>query len=361
MITAQPTVEAFDTNVTETPTDGQLLASVASTQSHDCFGQLVERHGTMVLGVCRRQLPVAHDAEDAAQAVFVVLWKKAANLRGRTSVAGWLHHVARNVCRNARKAAAVRQKHEQRAAEMNDGQIVNEADWSEIKDVLDEELSRLPEKYRLPVILCHLQGHTHEEVAALTGVKESTVSTRLSRARELLRARLARRGITIGSIGLATALAANTCSAAVPASFVTSTTQAAALFAAGKLAAGGALSAKTAALAQGAIHMLTIAKMKTAAAVLVTASVVAGGGAVVVQQMANAQDAAKVDYKNDLTPTTYRQIHSVVQPSDDEWRHMKVNWLTDIVAARKKAAEEDKPIVYRRIGGAGFVNPFGPC
>ena len=272
----------------ETKDDGTLIRDVVESGSQASFQQLVERHSAMVLGVCGRQLGEGQDAEDAAQAVFVVLWKKAADLRKRNSIAGWLHRVARYVCMDARKAQRIRQQREREAAQMSDQ---NECDqtWSEIQEYLDDELNRLPEKYRLPIILFHLEGRSQEEIAVLLHTKRATVATRLSRGREILRSRLVRRGVTVSVTALVSILTTETCSAAVPSGFVTATTGAATLFAAGKLAAGGALTAQTAALSNGAINMLLIAKIKTAAAVVVTATILAGGGAAVVQHVAQAE------------------------------------------------------------------------
>jgi RNA polymerase sigma factor (sigma-70 family) len=269
--------------------DGTLLAEVAAGGSGECFEQLVGRHAHMVLGVCRRQLGNGHDAEDAAQAVFLVLWKKAGSLRGRASVAGWLHHVARNVCRNAKRAKSVRQAREREAAKMNQKIETPAESWDEIKEVLDDELDRLPEKYRLPIILSDMEGQSQEEIATLLETNRATIATRIRRGREMLRSRLARRGVTIGISALAASLTTNACTAALPVTFTSTTTQAAMLYAGGKLAAGGLLSAKTAALAEGTLKMLTIAKMKMAAAVIVTATVVTGGSVAVVQQVAQGE------------------------------------------------------------------------
>jgi RNA polymerase sigma factor (sigma-70 family) len=273
----------------ETQHDGELLGEVAVNSSAECFELLVARHSAMVLGVCRRQLDDSHDAEDAAQAVFLVLWEKAAALRRRNSVAGWLHHVARNVCRNVKRARKARKSHERKAAEMTDQDQTEPAKWDDIKQVLDNELDRLPDKYRLPIILCHLESRSQGEAAALLDVTQSTIAKRMKRGREILCQRLKRRGVTIGVATLATTLTTSATAAVVPATFTATTTQAATLFAAGKIAVGGALSAQTAALAKGTINMLTIAKIKMAAAVVATATVVTTTSVVVVQTVANAE------------------------------------------------------------------------
>ncbi len=161
--------------------------------------------------------------------------------------------------------------------------------WREIKDVLDEELDRLPEKYRLPIILFHLEGHSLEEISELLAVNGSTVDACLARGRSRLRARLARRGISMALAGLMASLGADVTSAAVPVTFVTTATDAATLFAAGKVAGSGVLTAKTAALAKGAMNMLTIAKLKMAAAVMVTATAVSTSSVFVYQAAVQAE------------------------------------------------------------------------
>ena len=272
-----------ETMAPETQSDGQLLAEIAMSASQDSFEELVRRHGQMVFNVCCRFLGKTHDAEDAAQAVFLVLWQKARSLTGRSSVAGWLHHVARNVSRRAITASDLRKLREREAAEMAEQLRVEEGEWERIKDVLDDELDTLPERYRVPILLFHLEGRSLGEIAALLGTKGSTVGTRLSRGRELLRTRLTRRGITISVVALGGLLTQKTAMATVPATFMATTVKAATLFAAGEAAAGGLVSAQAAALTQGALKMLYIAKFKVAAAVVAAATVVTGGGVAVYQ------------------------------------------------------------------------------
>ena len=288
------TMDSMTSEAAGNTRDGALIREVVESSSQSSFEQLVERHSAMVLGVCRRQLGHGQDAEDAAQAVFVVLWKKASDLGKRDSIAGWLHRVARNVCRDARKAQRIRQQREREAAQMNNQEDSGKDVWSDIKEYLDDELNRLPEKYRLPIILFHLEGRSQEEIAVLLHTRRATVATRLGRGREILRSRLVRRGATVGVAALASTLTAGSCSATVPLGFVTYTIQAATLFAAGKLAAGGALTAQTAALSKGAINMLAIAKLKTAAAVVGTATIVTGGGVTAVRHVAQAEQEQPV-------------------------------------------------------------------
>jgi RNA polymerase sigma factor (sigma-70 family) len=165
----------------------------------------------MVLGICRHVLNQDHDAEDAFQATFLVLARKAASIRNRRVLSGWLHEVAYRIAIKAR-ASAVRRRSLERegmamlppAIEPNDQD--EQAAWNELRPVLHEEVDRLPEKYRIPVILSYLEGKTNEEVAALLQWPVGTVKGRLSRARDLLRSRLTRRGLVLSATFLTVAL-----------------------------------------------------------------------------------------------------------------------------------------------------------
>jgi RNA polymerase sigma factor (sigma-70 family) len=147
-----------------------------------------------VLGVCRRVLGNGPDADDAFQATFLVLANKAGSIRARRGVGGWLHGVAWRIARKARVAAARRRKHEQEAAALRPTVGEVEAACQTIGPVLDEELQRLPARYRLPLVLCYWEECTHEAAARELGIPTGTLSWRLGRARTLLRQRLVRRG-----------------------------------------------------------------------------------------------------------------------------------------------------------------------
>src|SRR5262245_26410923 len=174
--------------------DCALLVRFATQRDEAAFTTLVEWHGPMVLGVCRRVLGSLHDAEDAFQATFLVLARKAAGgFRPRT-LATWLHAVALRTALKARTAHARRRAREREAARMPIAQPA-ERTTADIGAVLDEEIARLPAKYRQAFILCHLEDKTNEEAAVLLGCPKGTVCSRLSWARERLRSRLVRRGL----------------------------------------------------------------------------------------------------------------------------------------------------------------------
>jgi RNA polymerase sigma factor (sigma-70 family) len=177
------------------PSDAMLLERFLAARDQDAVAALVGRHGPMVLGVCRRVLGNAHDVEDAFQATFLVLVRQAATIRRRGVLGAWLHGVAFRVARKAQVRAARRRARERAAARPAAVDPGEEADRRDLRRVLDEEVSRLPDRYRLPLVLCYFEGLTKEQAARELGCPHGTVSTRLARARERLRGRLARRGL----------------------------------------------------------------------------------------------------------------------------------------------------------------------
>lgn len=184
------------------PTDRELLDRFVAQQDQAAFEEIVRRHGAMVLRVCQRQLGHAQDAEDAFQATFIVLARKAAVAATRESVGGWLHCVATRTSWHARRARASHSAWERRLDEgilpLAAGRAASAQptaeDW---RTMLDEELSHLPEKYRTPLVLCHLEGKTVDEAARLLGSRSGTIKSQLHRGRQQLQGRLARRGVAL--------------------------------------------------------------------------------------------------------------------------------------------------------------------
>ncbi len=264
----------------DTKHDGQLLAEFVASRNEQPFEEVVRRHGTMVFNACYRILEDRDDAEDAAQAVFLTLSHKASGLTGRKSVAGWLHHVARNVARNAKRANELRRRREREAGIMtHDPSAMTDRARADLRAEIDDAVESLPAKYRLPVVLFHLEGHSLDETADLLESNRGTVGSRLARGREMLRERLLRRGVVVPVVGLVGWLSQEGCAAAAPVAFAETTAKAAGLIAAGE-AAGGLVSAQSAALTQGALHMLFMAKMKALGTVLaasLVAMIVLGG------------------------------------------------------------------------------------
>jgi RNA polymerase sigma factor (sigma-70 family) len=207
-----------------TLTDGQLLERFVACRDEVVFEALVERHGTMVLQICRGMLGNSHDAEDVFQATFLVLVRRAGSIRKRDSVASWLFGVAGRIAARARVDAARRRKHERRAAEMATRSDVHE-ERPDLGSVLREEVARLPEKYREVVVLCYLEGQTYEAAARRLGRPVGTVKVRLSRARALLLGRLTRRGLGLPA-GMAALGTTAEAAALVPPALVRATVQA---------------------------------------------------------------------------------------------------------------------------------------
>jgi RNA polymerase sigma factor (sigma-70 family) len=252
-------------------TDGQLLERFVAGGDEDAFAVIVRRHGPMVLGVCRRILRDRHDAEDAFQATFLVLVRKAASVMPRELVANWLYGVACHTARKARAVAARRRGRERQVAAMPEPEVSPAELWEELRPLLDQELGRLPPRYRAPVVLCDLEGKTRKEAARQLGWPEGTVSGRLARARALLAGRLARQGLTLSAGALAAALAGSKASACVPASLAVATARGAVPAGAGLATAGGMISARALALAEGVVETMLTGKLKFTVVLLLAA------------------------------------------------------------------------------------------
>jgi RNA polymerase sigma factor (sigma-70 family) len=264
-------------------TDGQLLERFLRQHDEDAFAALVKRHGPMVLGVCRRILGDADDADDAFQATFLVLVRRAAAVQPPEMVANWLYGVACQIARKARARALRRRARERQVAAMPEPHAARTEVWDELRPLLDRELRRLPDRYRAPLVLCDLEGKTRKEAARQLGWPEGTVSGRLSRGRALLARRLSRHGLALSAGALAAALGENTVAACVPAALAASTARAA--------LAGGGLSAHAAALAEGVLKTMLIRKINLTAVFFLTA-VLTGLAAQVFLRSAPAQAPA---------------------------------------------------------------------
>jgi RNA polymerase sigma factor (sigma-70 family) len=260
------------------PTDRQLLDRFAGRRDEAAFEELLRRHGPMVLGACRRLLPGPHDADDVFQATFLVLVHKAASIRNGTSLGCWLYGVAYRLALKARAGAARRRAHERRVADMRRDRITGEPSWDEVRPVLDEELARLPERLRVPLVLCYLEGKTNAEAARELGWATGSMSKRLARGRELLRRRLTRRGVALSSAALALLLAENA-GAAVPAALGRATLAAGLATAAGT-GVVGLVSARVASLVQGGLRDMFLAKCKLVLALVLAVGAFGAGAGV---------------------------------------------------------------------------------
>jgi RNA polymerase sigma factor (sigma-70 family) len=262
-------------------TDGQLLECFLSRGDEDAFAALVRRHGPMVWGVCRRVLRSHHHAEDAFQATFLVLVRKAPSVVPREMVANWLYGVARQTALKERALASRRGERERPAAEMPEPAVEEQGLSREAQSLIDDELSRLPEKYRAPVVLCDLEGKTRKEDARQLGWPEGTVAGRLARARTLLATRLSRRGLALPVAALAAVSA--------PTSAVSNTIRVASLFA-GAQAATGEISASVAALTEGVLKAMSLNRRIAWGAVLLAVLLLGGAGALAHRAPATAKD-----------------------------------------------------------------------
>src|SRR5262245_2065434 len=215
-------------------TDAELLARFIADRDADAFSYLVRRHGPMVHGVCRRVPRNAADADDAFQATFLLLARKAPSLRRQRLVSNWLYGVAYRTALEARRAAAVRRARERRAAEMKTQAPATDNTAPDLREVLDRELAALPDVYRTAVVLCDLEGLSRKDAADRLGWPEGTLSGRLFRARSLWAARLARLGLAVPAAGLSVVA---TASAAVPPALAESTIRIGVLVAAGEAVA----------------------------------------------------------------------------------------------------------------------------
>ncbi len=266
----------FNVGAVRDLTDGQLLERFASDYGEAAelaFAVLVERHGAMVLRVCRSVLPDVYDAEDAFQATFLVLVKKARGLWVRDSLGPWLHQVAYRTASQGRLAAARRRRHEQQAAAQRvESRSVKHDD---LAGLVHEEIERLPERFRAPLVLCDLEGSSHEQAARHLGWPIGTIKSRQARGRERLRDRLRRRGVApnVGLLGSGPVITGP--DPVVSPGLVECTTRSVVQF----VTCQSAVRASTFALAQGVLRNMSLLRWtKAASALLVLGATISGAG-----------------------------------------------------------------------------------
>ncbi len=256
-------------------TDGELLAQFIASRDEASFASLVKRHGPMVIAVCRRMLHHVQDAEDCFQATFMVLARKAAQVK-HESVGSWLYAVAYRTSLEARAVNARRRARERQVEDMPHPDVTppEANDW---RPWLDLELSRLPDCYREAIVACDLEGRSRREAARILGLAEGTISSRLARGRRLLAKRLSRHGLMLSGVAVAAILGECAVTAQVPATLLSSTVQAAALVAAGELSA---LSASSALLMKGVLKSMFLSKLKMMVGAVVVAVALGTSGLV---------------------------------------------------------------------------------
>jgi RNA polymerase sigma factor (sigma-70 family) len=344
--------------------DGQLLERFIQNHDQEAFAALIERHGPVVWGVCRRLLAEANDAEDAFQATFLVLVRKPGSVKKQSSLGSWLYGVAYRVALRARADAARRRHHERQVRDMVRSEPSLEESWRELRPVLDAELSRLPEKFRAPLVLCYLQNKTNEQAAHELGWPVGSISKRLAQGRDLLRERLSQRGIALSATGLTTLLTHNAATAAAPASLVELTSSVAHAMVATQATSATAASASVAALTEGMMKTMALQKLKLAGLALAALLVLTGSGVLVHQALADKAPAAEAKNKAEsavgpvtaLTPAHYGKLLTMIKPQPGESKWAEISWLSNVADARQKAVAENKPIL---VWSAGGGEPLG--
>ena len=320
-------------------TDADLLRRWVAHRDEAAFEALLWRHAAAVLGVCRRVLHDAHEAEDAAQAAFLALARKARSIGRRQAVAAWVYTVA------YRAALRARSRRPRGPVPLHDlsalpARSAEDPAWRDLRPVLDEEISRLPDRFRAPFVLCHVEGRTNEEAARELGCPVGTVLSRLARARQRLRARLTRRGVTLTAAALAAALAEEAATAAVPGVLVRTAVTAAALAAAGKGVAG-VVSTEVIALTEGVVRAMLLTKVKTAVVVVLGLALLGSGGGVLTYQTvagepgAAAQEPAARTQGGRAAPADVDKLKSLLEQREKEVRDLK-----DRIAALEESLKD---------------------
>ena len=294
-----------------TLTDNQLLDNFVSSGDQASFEVLVWRHGAMVLTLCQRLLRDSHSAEDAFQATFLIFSRKAASIGKREAVASWLYKVAYRVVLRAR-SRTVRHGTLDSSDDLLAAAEIPDLVGHETRTLIEAEIYRLPEKYRVPVILCYLEGYTNQQAARQLNCPEGTILSRLSRARERLRVRLAGCGLSLSAAALGTILSENAASAATTDVLVSSTINAAIPYASGPVTSGQ-ISPSVVALSEGVLQSMFLNKVKFAVvAILSLATVGPIIGLVALRALAD-KPAAAVDgaETRDASPTVDRTAEPI--------------------------------------------------
>ena len=343
-------------------TDAQLLEQFVAQRDEAAFEVLVWRHGPKVLGVCRHVLRHEQDAEDAFQATFLVLVRKAGSIGKSQAVGSWLSRVAFRVALRAKALCDKRGARERHVADVAASTRPPELLWSDLRPILDDEVNRLPAKYRAPFLLCYVDGKTNEEAAQELGCPKGTVLSRLAWARERLRARLTRRGVTLSAGLLAAALTTKAVEAGVPAALVDATLKTALLVAAGKAVAGVA-SGQVAVLTKGALQIMFWTKIKLVAACVLAVGALGVGGVLALQTVGarptSSQPASVAEAKAE-PPQPDKPVDKPADKPATSKPAEKLYELDDILEQPWAKVFE----MYSQISGlpfAGAAKPTGTC
>ncbi|WP_406695076.1 RNA polymerase sigma factor [Singulisphaera sp. Ch08] len=293
-------------------TDGQLLERFAARSDEAAFEALLARHGPLVLTVCRNLLHDRDDVEDAFQATLLILVRKAGSIQLETSLGPWIYSVAYRVAIRARANRGLRARRENTRADLDPQAPLGDLDGHDVPPLLHDELARLPERLRAPIVLCYFQGLTHEMAAEQLRCPVGTVRSRMARARLLLRDRLTRKGIGL-STGFLIGTSRQATAATIPRVLTEETIQTAMRIVAGRAAKSGLLSVPVAALMEGVLSAMWVTKLKTAVAVAIMAGFVMTGVVALAVQAPDDTPGEAVPAKPpqaDQVESTDRESHS---------------------------------------------------
>lgn len=288
--------------LTRSLTDGQLLENFIRDQAEESFSLLVQRHGSMVMGVCRRVLGHVQDAEDAFQATFLILLRKASSIHPRDQVGSWLYGVA---CRTAMRAKAQRNQRqfkEGRFSVRPDCEA-REQRQRELREVIDQQLGLLPEKYRLPIVLCDLQGKSHLQASEQLGWAQGTFASRLFRGRQLLAQRLKKQGLVVTTVALSKLLTQETCASTVPSKLVAATLKGVQSVCS---SSSSACSSRVVTLVEGVLRTMWIQRTKAVLTIGLTLGLTVGTLGVCVQ---------RVLFAGRLSPTSSGKAKAAAPPA----------------------------------------------
>jgi RNA polymerase sigma factor (sigma-70 family) len=329
-------------------TDAELLERFVGRRDEAAFTHLLTRHGPMIWSVCRRILPDVHRAEDAFQATYLVLLRKAGAIGRRERLANWLYGVAFRVALDARAQAARRRQRERVMPEVPAAEVAEPAPRRDLSALLDEEVHRLPARYRTPILLCYYQGKTNAEAAADLGCAEGTVFSRLARARDCLRKRLERRGLALASGTLAATLAQQAAAVSVPPGVLQATLHTTLRTATPEAAATGVVSSPVTALVEGVLKSMFIRKLQTGVALVATTLLLAGSAYFVRRATAEPPAIRAKGAKapkttgTGLTEAEFKELKPVLDLKNQPWT--TIPWKYSLTEARQRAAKTKKPI-----------------
>jgi len=331
-------------------TDGQLLASFIEQNDEAAFDTLIRRHGPMVFGVCCRIVRNHHDAEDAFQATFLVLARKASSVSPRERVANWLHGVALRTAMRARTMTAKRRGREKQVTEMPDPEAVQQDQWCDLQPLLDQELNGLPEHYRLPILLCDLEGKTIKDAAQQLGWPQGSLAGRLARGRKLLAKRLANRGVVLSAGSLAAVVSQNVASAGVPTSLMSSTVKAAAMIAAGQATVAGAIPAKVAILTEGVLKAMLLSKVKTSTVGLLLVALLIGAAGAIYETQATQPPQEEQKTKTTVNEATSPRDKAGPKKDQTPTKNLEGVWAVISVKDNDKNTLDSEPIFSHAAG-----------